>query len=87
MFAYRSPVSGRVYPVDHVEKWGRTVESDGYGPRPCCTALIPNPYAPLASDGSVPLQVCGSQLVAVELTDAAFRREQELGNVVEVHTR
>jgi len=84
---YRSVGSGKVYPVDHVLKWGRTLESDGYGPRPCCTALIPNEYAPKAPDGATPLQVCGSQLVAESITDAALGRERELGNLVEIHPR
>jgi hypothetical protein len=54
---------GAVYPVAHVREWGRDGHGDGYGPRPLCTNLVPNPFAPRVREtGETPLQVCGGPL-------------------------
>lgn len=60
---------GSTYKPDHSDSWGSTAESDGYGPQPCCTALVPSPRAPVAQDGKrytgeMAKQVCRGQLIA-----------------------
>lgn len=83
MLVYESVRAGKFYPIEHVTQWGRTKQSDGYGPRPCCTALVPNPYAPKAPDGSTPLQVCGGELVARDVPDAEITTRGGLVNIEE----
>lgn len=61
---------GGRYSTDAVQKWGTTAASDGLGPKPRCTHLVPNNSAPKAQkrkgDGTVeyetPVEVCGGDL-------------------------
>ncbi len=62
---------GTAYTPERDTAWGRTKGSDGYGPSPRCTELVPNPFAPRTPQGDQPLQVCGGQLVAKTDTEAA----------------
>ena len=61
---------GTAYTPQRDTAWGRTKGSDGYGPTPRCTAMVPNEYAPRPAQGDIPLQVCGGQLVAKTDSDA-----------------
>lgn len=61
---------GTAYTTERDTAWGRTKGSNGYGPRPCCTALVPNEYAPRTASGEIPQQVCGGQLIAKTETEA-----------------
>jgi hypothetical protein len=71
MIVYRSVRTGRLYPIEFIEDWGRTAESDGYGPTPRCTQLVPNERAKKARgrDGEpvTPLQVCGGDLMPADV--------------------
>ena len=42
MMKFHCSSCGHEYHVDHAVKWGMTLESQSYGPRPICTALIPD---------------------------------------------
>lgn len=54
---------GTLYTPERERQWGRTRGSSGYGPRPVCTAIVPNPYAKKARrTGETPGQVCGGSL-------------------------
>lgn len=46
---------------NHVEEWGRTRESQGYGPQPVCTNLLDNDRGDKG--------VCRGQLIAIETDD------------------
>lgn len=61
---------GTAYTPERDTGWGRTKGSDGYGPSPRCTALVPAPYAPKTPQGDTAQQVCGGQLVAKTEADA-----------------
>lgn len=69
MIGYECASCGTIHSADAVKKWGRTRESSGYGPHPRCTELVDAEFAPRASDGSVPKQLCGGPLVAVDAGD------------------
>lgn len=63
---------GAQYPGDLPKLWGKTAETNGYGPTPKCTALVPS-GGPPAPGGEVPREVCGGFLGAIpeDATDAA----------------
>ena len=73
MSAYRCSSCATQYSQEYVQKWGKTALSDGHGPRPVCTALVPAPDAPKAPkkrpDGSLefeePQQQCRGELVFI----------------------
>jgi hypothetical protein len=54
----------RLWDRAHVQSWGRTQESTGYGPAAVCTALVVDP---LTQAGAV----CGGPLVATTVEDDA----------------
>jgi hypothetical protein len=60
---------GAVHHGEQIEMWGRTKESDGMGPVPICTDLVPAHGAPPAKDSlgrvredDIPMQVCRGSL-------------------------
>jgi len=55
---------GAQYTTKHLEQWGRSAESAGYGPSPCCVELVKDPLGSNA--------VCRGQLMGVTIT-----KEQE----------
>lgn len=56
---------GAVYPANTRDEWGRGhKDSSGLGPRPVCTQVVEDPYAPKAANGETPLRVCRGDLIA-----------------------
>lgn len=53
---------GAEYHADHVKKWGMTAESQSYGPRPVCSALL--------ADTAGGYGVCRGALFPVSATSA-----------------
>jgi len=53
---------GAEYRAEYVKDWGKHAESNGCGPRPTCTALVPDHL------GSG--QMCRGQLMAERITPA-----------------
>jgi hypothetical protein len=72
---------GTVYTADREKGWGRTKGSDGYGPTPRCTELVPAPYAPKTPGGEVPLQVCGGTLAAEHIDESTDTGRARAANV------
>lgn len=66
-----------VHPKEHGSQWGKTKESDGYGPRAICTALVPNGVRSLDPQRGMieGMQVCGGDLALVAETTAAVSRK------------
>lgn len=56
---------GAQYPGEFKKLWGKTKETNGYGPVPKCIALVPSTDGPRAPDGSTPREVCGGMLGAI----------------------
>lgn len=42
MFKFVCSNCEKEYHGEHVKNWGKTQESQSYGPRPVCTALVPD---------------------------------------------
>lgn len=51
---------GAQYPQEYLAAWGRSTETTGYGPTPCCTELVKDP---LGSDA-----VCRGALAGVPVS-------------------
>lgn len=83
---FRCAGCGAVHTDNAKRDWGRTAQSDGYGPRPKCAAMVPNEYAPRTPQGDTPLQVCGGDLVAESVADIEVENARALGVLV-THTK
>lgn len=63
---------GTQYPGDLAKKWGKTQETNGYGPQMVCIALVPNGQPPVG--GQEPREVCRGLLGAITDESASDAR-------------
>lgn len=59
---------GAQYPADFKRQWGKTQQTQGYGPTMCCVALVPSSGNPADTEG--PREVCQGALGALEVDSA-----------------
>lgn len=58
---------GTQWPATLKKSWGKTKETNGYGPTMMCVALVVAEGAPLAPNDEVPHEVCGGTLAAIDV--------------------